>query len=203
MADILVDRLTVLLPRLLAALDRLEVITRQMHPARLQELAGTLGPDDGALMASIDAVRAAEWPPILMPYKYQIEEAGDSIIRAHAGLRAAALSANGTIGAYRATRQQYRAIEALYPLIPALPSISQFFVAPARRDDAALLARLHAADRKPGDDTGVYHFKNDVGTGRLPRKSFKQKYTIPRSPTPCHHKTLTPNSSAVPGNSAC
>jgi phospholipase/carboxylesterase len=44
-----------------------------------------------------------------------------------------------------------------------LPSISRFFIEPARRDDAALQARIEAA-RPPQADTGVYHFDNDTGS---------------------------------------
>jgi phospholipase/carboxylesterase len=159
--DELQEALVALIPLVLSALDRLEAVTRHMHPPRLPELAASLGPDDAALTAALDAVRAVAWPEPLIPFRDQIVLAAESVLRTHAGLRAADSSRVGTIGAYRATRQQYRAIEALYPLATALPSVSRFFIEPARRDDAALLTRIHAA---PEPDTSVFHFNNDTGS---------------------------------------
>ena len=136
-------------------------ITRHMHPPLLSELAASLGPDDDALTAALAQVRDVGWPAELEPFRDQIVLAGDSVLRAHAGLREAASSPGGRIGAFRASRQQYRAIEALYPLASALPSVSRFFIEPALRDDAALSARIEAA-RRPQPDTGVFHFDNNT-----------------------------------------
>jgi phospholipase/carboxylesterase len=159
--DELQESLVALIPLLLGALDRLETITRLTHPPRLPELAGSLGADDNVLISAMDRVRAAAWPEAMQPFRDQIVLAGEHVLRAHAGLREAGGSAAGRIGAMRASRQQYRAIEALYPLAAALPSISRFFIEPARRDDATLLARIEAA-RQPEPDTGVYHFDNET-----------------------------------------
>ena len=161
--DALQDALVALLPRLLAALDHLERLTRLMHLPRLVELVATLGPDDAALTAALDAVRDAAWPEALAPFRDTLVLAGDSVLRAHAGLRAAPTAPEGPFSALRAARQQYRAVEALYPLAQALPSVNRFFIEPARRDDAALLARLEAA-RTPSPGTGIYHFENETGT---------------------------------------
>jgi phospholipase/carboxylesterase len=156
------ESVVVLLPRLLAALDRLEAITRHMHPPRLPELAASLGPDDAELMAVLERVRSAPWPEGLTSFRDQIVLAAEAVLGAHRGLREAGMAGRaGTIGAYRASRQQYRAIEALYPLASALPAVSRFFIEPALRDDPALLARIAAA---PDPDTGVFHFDNETGS---------------------------------------
>src|SRR5580658_6624189 len=89
MADEPEDSLAVLIPLLLSALDRLEVVTRLMHPPRLPELAASLGPDDAALTAALDRVRGAAWPEHLTPFRDQIVQAAESVLRAHAGLREA------------------------------------------------------------------------------------------------------------------
>ena len=162
MDDPLQEALVALLPRLLAALDHLERITRLMHPPLLPELAASLGPDDAPLTAALDQIRGLAWPEGLEPFRGQLLLAGESVLHAHQGLREAAAAPDGRIGAYRAARQQYRAVEALYPLATALPSVSRFFVEPARRDDAVLLAKLEAS-RDPKPDTGLYHFDNDLG----------------------------------------
>ncbi len=156
--DGLQESLVALIPLLLGALDRLESITRQMHPLMLPELAASLGPDDDSLVAALSQVRDAAWPEQLEAFRDRLVLAGESVLRAHAGLREAGGSPDGRISAIRATRQQYRAIEALYPLASALPSISRFFIEPALRDDAALRTRIEMAQ----PDTGVYHFDNET-----------------------------------------
>jgi len=180
--DDIQEGLVRLIPLLLESLDRLEAITRHMHPPRLAELAESLGPDDVALTDALEQVRVATWPEGLTPFRDQIVLAAESVARAHAGLREAGSSPSGRFLAYRAARQQYRAIEALYPLAPALPSISRFFIEPARRDDTALLARIEAA-RQPEPDTGVYHFDNDTGS-RGGFSVYVPEYLSSDSPAP-------------------
>jgi phospholipase/carboxylesterase len=162
-ADELQESLVALIPRVLGALDRLEAITRHMHPPRLPELVAFLGPDDDALSAALARVRDASWPAALAPYRDQIVLAAESVLRAHAGLREAGTSPAGALGAFRATRLQYRAIEALYPLAAALPSVSRFLIEPALRDDPSLLARIEAA-KQPEPGTGVIHVNNETGS---------------------------------------
>lgn len=149
------------LPALLDALDRLESITRLMHPSRLPALAASLGTDDNALTAALNELCDAPCPDGLILARDQIAQAVRSVLRAHAGLREAGRSPSGTIGAYRAMRQQYRAIEALYPLTASMPSISRFFIEPALRDNPILLAHIAAA-HQPAPDTGVHHFNNET-----------------------------------------
>jgi phospholipase/carboxylesterase len=163
-ADDLQEALVALIPRLLGALDQLETIARKAHPPLLPELVATLGPDDQALTEALDQVRDAAWPEDLIPFRDQIARAAEAVLRAHAGLRSAMGSPHGVFEAYRALRQQYRAIEALYPLASALPSISRFFIEPDRREDTDLSARIEAARQQPEPDTGVHHFDNDTGS---------------------------------------
>jgi phospholipase/carboxylesterase len=177
--EALQESLVALIPRLLAALDRLETITRHMHPPRLPELVATLGPGDEALTAALDGVRQATWPEHLVPFRDQIVLATESVLRAHAGLRDASDSPAGAIGAYRATRLQYRAIEALYPLASALPSVSRFFIEPTRRDDLSLLSRVKIME----PDTGVHHFSNETGT-RGGFSVYVPEYLTHGSPAP-------------------
>jgi len=62
---------------------------------------------------------------------------------------------------FKALRHAPRAQEALYPLAAKLPPVSQFFVEPSLRDDAALLARLAAP---ANDNTGIIHNNNEPGS---------------------------------------
>ena len=161
--DDLHEALVLLLPNLLGALDHLERLTRHMHPPRLVELAGSLGPDDSGLRAGIERVGDAPWPADMAPFRDRLMEAGDRVLRAHAGLREAARSPEGVSGAYRATRHQYRAIEALYPLAGALASVDRFFTEPGLRGDAATAARI-ASMKSAGPETGVFHFDNETNS---------------------------------------
>jgi phospholipase/carboxylesterase len=65
------------------------------------------------------------------------------------------------VAVFRALRHAPRAQEALYPLAEKFPPVSSFFVDPARRDDADLLARLAA---QAGQDTGIMHDHNEAGS---------------------------------------
>jgi phospholipase/carboxylesterase len=62
---------------------------------------------------------------------------------------------------FRALRHAPRAQEALYPLAAKLPPVSSFFVDPAFREDAGLLARLE----QPAEEaTGIIHDRNEPGS---------------------------------------
>lgn len=158
--DDIVEAITGLLPHLLGVMDRLALIARHMHPPRLAELVGWLGDDDAELIRARDQFRAADWPDGMAPFRDQLDLVASHALRATEGLRVALGSGNAMVGAYRAMRHATRAIEALYPVTAVLPTVSQYFLEPGLRDDAALLARL----RGPAPDTGVLHSDNETGT---------------------------------------
>jgi phospholipase/carboxylesterase len=62
---------------------------------------------------------------------------------------------------FKALRHAPRAQEALYPLVAKLPPVSQFFVEPSLRQDAALLAQLALP---ANDNTGIFHDHNEPGS---------------------------------------
>ena len=65
------------------------------------------------------------------------------------------------VSVFRALRHAPRAQEALYPLAAKLPPVSHFFLEPALREDAELLARLAAP---ANEDTGIFHDHNEPGS---------------------------------------
>ena len=158
--DDILDTTTVLLGRLLGALDGLGAIARHMHPPHLAALVETLEDRDINLAQAMEQFRAVAWPDNLAGFRDQAERAGGHALRACEGLRVALGTANPMLGAYRAMRHVNRALEALYPLASILPTVSQYFLEPERRNDASLLDRL----RQAGDDTGVMHADNDTGS---------------------------------------
>lgn len=158
--DEMVEAITQLLPRLLGMMDRLAVISRHMHPPRLGDLVDWLGDGDGELIQARDQLRAVPWPEEMVDFRDQLDLATSHVLRATEGLRVALTSSNAMLGAYRAMRHATRAQEALYPVTTVLPTVSQFFLEPGLRDDAALLDRLGQA----APDSGVIHSENETGT---------------------------------------
>jgi phospholipase/carboxylesterase len=148
-----------LIARLLGTLDALEFAARHLHPPEIEALAAALADRDAALRA---ALRDAKWPQHLPPLQAPIERAVEATLHACDGLRSAVGSPDGLRQAYRALRQVSRAHEALYPVAAVLPSVSRFFLAPARRDDQALLDRLAAGATRADERTGVMHAANDT-----------------------------------------
>jgi phospholipase/carboxylesterase len=149
-----------LIARLLDTLDALDVIARRMHPPHLAALVATLGDRDEALRAALDGT---VWPENLVALRDPIEHAVKSTLHACEGLRAAVASPDGLRQAYRAMREVSRALESLYPVAMALPSVSRFFLEPERRDDQALLGRLTVGAARTDVRTGIMHSGNDTG----------------------------------------
>lgn len=160
MDEDVVEAITSLLPRLLGMLDRLGLIARHMHPARLPDLVEWLEDRDQDLAKVRGQFRAASWPAGMVPFRDQLDLATSFALRAAEGLRVALTSGDPRAGAWRAMRHATRAQEALYPIASVLPTVSQYFLEPSRRDDADLLRRL----REPAPDTGVLHSENETNT---------------------------------------
>jgi phospholipase/carboxylesterase len=159
MNDAVTEHPAALLPPLLRSLDVLGFIARHFHPpdfGAVMDAAGTPDQDLRAARALLDG-----WPDELAGVGKQLETAADAVAAAFEGLRNAPEQADGVRAVFRALRYVPRAKEALYPLAGALPPISRYFLDPALRDDAELLARFAAPAR---DDTGVMHAGNEPGS---------------------------------------
>jgi phospholipase/carboxylesterase len=158
--DAILDAMTRLLPVLLGTLEMLRAIGRRMHPASLHVLVEAIGEWETDLRTALFQFRSVERPEALATLCAQVDEAADLALRACSGLREAAASADGRFGAYRALRYHTRAIEALYPVAAALPTVSRWYLNPQQRDNAALVQRL----RQPAPDSGLHHTANDRGS---------------------------------------
>jgi len=120
------------------------------------EAAGT---PDQALQAV--RPRLADWPEEFAHLRTPLATASDAAITAFEGLRAVQRGDGDLIAVFRALRHAPRGQEALYPLAAKLPPVSEFFLDPALREDAALLARLAEPAR---DNTGIVHDHNEPGS---------------------------------------
>jgi phospholipase/carboxylesterase len=159
MSDAVIDDIVALLPPLLRALDSLNLVARHLDPMRLDAVLGSIGTPDAALRTAMD--RLGEWPDSFSTVRAHLAASAEEALAAFAGVRAALEGQGDLRSVFRAMRHAPRAQEALYPLARSLPPVSQFFLDPALREDAALLARLAAV--APRDDVGVMHIDNDFG----------------------------------------
>lgn len=152
----MLEGLAAIVPPLLQALDQVAFAGRYLHPPDLPRLMSALGEPDAPLREARPGLDA--WPDDLADVRDRLAYAADAALLAFEGLRAAARD-DDLRTAWRALGQLPKACEQLYPLSPALPPVSRFFLDPARRGDAELLARL--ADPRP--DTGIIHLENESG----------------------------------------
>ena len=159
MSEAVVDDIVAVLPPLLQTLEALSFVARHLNPPdfdRVMEAAGT--PDEALRSAR---AQLGEWPAEFADVRTSIEAAGDAALAAFAGLREVQQGNGDLIAVFRALRHAPRAQEALYPLVAKFPPVSDFFVDPALRDDAALKARL---DQPAARDTGIFHHNNEAGS---------------------------------------
>ena len=159
MSEAVVDDIVAVLPPLLQTLEALSFVARHLNPPdfdRVMEAAGT--PDEALRSAR---AQLGEWPAEFADVRTSIEAAGDAALAAFAGLREVQHGNGDLIAVFRALRHAPRAQEALYPLAAKFPPVSDFFVDPALRDDAALKARL---DQPAARDTGIFHHNNEAGS---------------------------------------
>ncbi|MBR1217439.1 phospholipase [Bradyrhizobium sp. U87765 SZCCT0131] len=149
------DDLVALLPPLLRSLDGLGLVARHFHPPDFGAVLEAVGTPEAALREALP--RLAAWPADMAVVATQLRVAGEAVLAAFAGLRAAPGETDSLRMVFRALRQLPRAQEALYPLTDLAP-IHDFFIDPQLREDAALQARFAQAGKR--DDTGVMHAEN-------------------------------------------
>jgi phospholipase/carboxylesterase len=125
-------------------------------------LASELAPRAAALGPPLAALEAIEWPADLRFMRDRLVEVTRRTLALVEAFVTAARTPEDPIGLYRALRRFAPLQEALYPLAPVLDPVSRWFLDPARRDDAALIARLRAAALRDDDvRVGVLHSKNE------------------------------------------
>ena len=159
MSEAVVDDIVAVLPPLLQSLEALGFIARHLNPPDFGRVMEEAGEPDEALRA--ERPRLAAWPAEFSEIKNALEAASDAALAAFEGLRAVQNGNGDLISVFKALRYAPRAQEALYPLAAKLPPVSQFFVEPSLREDAALLARLA---QPANENTGIIHDHNEPGS---------------------------------------
>jgi len=159
MSEAVVDDIVAVLPPLLQSLEALGFIARHLNPPDFDSVMEAAGTPDQALQSV--RPRLADWPEEFAGIRTALETASDAALAAFEGLRSVQHGNGDLVAVFRALRHAPRAQEALYPLAAKLPPVSGFFVDPALREDAGLLARL----AEPGNEnTGILHDHNEPGS---------------------------------------
>jgi phospholipase/carboxylesterase len=159
MSEAVVDDIVAVLPPLLQSLEALGFVARYLNPPDFGRVMEEAGEPDAVLRA--ERPRLSAWPTEFSDIKNALEAASDAALAAFNGLREVQNGNGDLISVFKALRYASRAQEALYPLVAKLPPVSQFFVEPSLRQDAALLARLALP---ANDDTGIFHDHNEPGS---------------------------------------
>ena len=157
--EAVVDDIVALLPPLLQSLEALEFIARHLHPPAFGAAMARVDAPDLALQTELP--RLDRWPDDFADVRAPLQAAGEAALAGFAKLRAVQNEGGDIRDVFRALRYLPRAQEALYPLAARLPPVSQFFLTPDLRNDAAALARLA---KPPAPGAGVRHFDNDPGS---------------------------------------
>jgi len=159
MSEAVVDDIVAVLPPLLQSLEALGFVARYLNPPDFGRVMEEAGEPDEALRAA--RPRLAGWPAEFSEIKNALEAASGAALAAFDGLRAVQNGNGDLVSVFKALRYAPRAQEALYPLVAKLPPVSQFFVEPSLREDAALLARLA---EPANENTGIFHDHNEPGS---------------------------------------
>jgi phospholipase/carboxylesterase len=159
MSEAVVDDIVAVLPPLLQSLEALGFVARYLNPPDFGRVMEEAGEPDEALRAA--RPRLAGWPAEFSEIKNALEAASGAALAAFDGLRAVQNGNGDLVSVFKALRYAPRAQEALYALVAKLPPVSQFFVEPSLREDAALLARLA---EPANENTGIFHDHNEPGS---------------------------------------
>ena len=159
MSDAVVDDILALLPPLLQSLEALGFVARHLHPPDLDRVMEAVGEPEQALQIARSGL--AEWPARFLRERASLEAASDATLAAFAGLRSVLGGRGDLATVLRALRHVAQAQEALYPLAARFAPVNSFFIDPALRENADLLARL---EEPAGPNTGVVHHGNEPGS---------------------------------------
>ena len=151
--------ITELIPRLLRAMEAFEQVQRNLHPARMDQLADLLRPFDEELRHAFAPFKELQFPEHIEKFGEQIKDAATYSLRAGDGI----VNADGeTLSAMKAMRAHCRAQELLYPVAGLLMPVSQYFLELHRREDQALIEQL--AQDRPDKRVGILNAANDRDT---------------------------------------
>lgn len=128
-------------PAILAGLDALEQAFRQLHPPAFARLQIRLAPVASALATAERALEAVETPASLRAFRQDLDEILRLTRRALSAFVDTGPPDSGIARVFAAMHDFARAQARLYPLHPALPAVSGYFLEPFRRSRGTSPAR--------------------------------------------------------------
>jgi phospholipase/carboxylesterase len=161
----MIEVVAALLSPVLTTFERVAWVQRNLFPPFAGKLAEKLAPCADAVREPLRTLEATAWDENLAFMRERVLEAGRGTVELVDAFVEAARTPDDVIGLFRAIRRFARVQETLYPLAPAFDPVGRWFLEPARRDDADLVARLRAgALRGDGLRVGVLHADHERGT---------------------------------------
>lgn len=129
-------------------MEAFEQAQRNMHPSRLEQLAGMIAPFEQELAAEIAQFRSLTFPEDLHPLRDIIDSAAEYALRACDGLTNQRDDGFGHV--MKAMRAQCRAQEIIYALAPVMSPVSQYFLEVDARGNKAKLELLQKGANREG-----------------------------------------------------
>ena len=149
-----------ILPGLLTVLEALDWFARANHPADARALAKAVADLVGPFGSAREMFGKAKLPRRAVEIQRTLAQAAEYAGQALEGIVSLADS-DDFAPLYRALGRRNRALEALYPLCPALSPVNRYFLDRECRQDEALLARLVRGGGR--SNVGVLHASNERG----------------------------------------
>lgn len=151
--DKLANAITDVTPKLLMAMESLEIAQKSLNPSNIMQLNGLVQEYVSALKSAHDVLAPLEFPEEISAFGDHLKQACVYCLRAGEGF---AKGKDDMMQALRANRAMCRAQEQLYPLAPLFTPVNEYFLEPAFRTKTILKSFINPTD----SDTGIRHINN-------------------------------------------
>jgi phospholipase/carboxylesterase len=151
--DKLANAITDVTPKLLMAMESLEIAQKSLNQSNIGQLNGLVQEYVAALKTANDVLAPLEFPEEIRAFGDYLKQACLYCLRAGEGF---AKGKEDMMQALRANRAMCRAQEQLYPLAPLFTPVNEYFLEPAFRNKSILQSFIDP----PDSDTGIRHINN-------------------------------------------
>jgi len=152
--DKLANAITDVTPKLLMAMEALEIAQRNLNPDNIQQLNSLVQNYQSELSSASAILDPLEFPEAISTLGDHLKQACLYCLRAGEGF---AKGQEDMLQALRANRAMCRAQEHLYPLAPLLTPINEYFLEPEFRTKSILQSFIE----QPNPECGISHIGNE------------------------------------------
>ncbi|HIG42932.1 MAG: dienelactone hydrolase family protein [bacterium] len=157
--DRLHEAITLLIPKLLTAMEAFEHVQRNMQPQGAGPLADFIQPFEGELRQAFESFEPLQFPEDLQHFQKMISSSATYALRACDGVLH---HEEGFGRIMQAMRAHCRAQEHIYSLAPILSPVNKYFVETEARGNMALLQQLaDGANNAEQGKAGVLNAQNE------------------------------------------